>query len=137
MGWSSGGYHFDPVADGLIKHQVADEAVTEILADLIASLQGGDWDCAGESLGEYAKYPAIVEAFRRNGVWFNCNNTVQHEEESQHTPGHFPTRYCYLEWGHEGDHAEKQYSYGGPKLADFKWPQGTGEDGEAWWLESE
>jgi hypothetical protein len=68
MGWSSGNEIFDPVAWALMNNQVPEDAQTEILSVLIDRLQDGDWDTEDESLYEFRNFPAIVEAFRRNGI---------------------------------------------------------------------
>ncbi len=69
MGWNSANDIFDPVARRFILLGAEDDLVTtDILTVLIAKLQDRDWDTEDESLEEFRDYPAIVEAFRRNGV---------------------------------------------------------------------
>lgn len=97
MGWASGGEVFDPVALALINNRATDEMKTAVLTDLIAALQNRDWDTEGESLGEYQDDPAIVEAFRRNGVIIAC----QAENQDVHV-----TQWCTLERGHGGESHE-------------------------------
>jgi hypothetical protein len=99
MGWSSGGYHFGPVAEALIKLGASDEVKTGVCSALIESLQGGDWDTEGESLGEFQDDPAIVAAFREQGVFL--------EYCDERRPG-VPWRYCRDEAGHKGAHEDNQ-----------------------------
>src|SRR5690242_4742662 len=93
MGWASGGIYFDVVAYKLIEMDAPDEIVTEVCAALIEELRSGDWDTADESLGAFEAYPAIVEAFRQNGIWTNCHNRFKTDEMSWYM-------YCTLEKGH-------------------------------------
>ena len=72
MGWASGGDIFDPVADKLIDLGVEDQIKTQVLSTLIECLRNRDWDTEEESLGSYDDDPAIVEAFRRNGIVLRC-----------------------------------------------------------------
>lgn len=93
MGWASAGSIFDPVAQALITAGATDDMKTTVLADLIRSLQDGDWDTESESLDQFKHDPAIVEAFRRNGVYIHCD---AYDEEHDLD--------CNLETGHTGDH---------------------------------
>ncbi len=96
MGWASAGGIFDPVAKAMVEAQAPDEMKTAILSVLIETLRAGDWDTEHESLGEFQDDPAIVEAFRRNGVYENCDTDNPDEKWS----------WCRLEVGHEGDHSD-------------------------------
>lgn len=91
MGWASAGEIFDPVATAMIELNAPDEMKTEVLGKLIAALQGGDWDTECESLDCFADDPAIVAAFRQNGVILHCND----EQDGD---------WCELERGHDSDH---------------------------------
>lgn len=68
MGWASGNYIFDPVAQTLIASNAPDDLKTNVLEVLIGALQDSDWDTEGESLLTFADDPAIVAAFAANGV---------------------------------------------------------------------
>lgn len=68
MGWNSADEIFNPVAESLIKYDVPDAVITGVLSVLIKALQDNDWDTEDESLHEYKNDPAIVEAFRLNGI---------------------------------------------------------------------
>lgn len=95
MGWSSANGIFDPVAQKLAELGASDELVTGVLETLIEQLQGGDWDTEDESLERFADDEAVVEAFRRRGVYDRCGN-----EGSM-----LGTRtWCRLETGHDGPH---------------------------------
>jgi hypothetical protein len=72
MGWASGNYIFDPVARKARELGLADGQVTGLLAELIAQMQQADWDTEGESLDEFEDDPAIVAAFRQNGIIQEC-----------------------------------------------------------------
>ena len=97
MGWSGGDEVFDPVASALINSRATDTVKTEVLSELIAALQNRGWDTEEESLGDFQDDPAIVEAFRRNGVIIAC----QAENEDVHV-----TQWCALERGHGGEFHE-------------------------------
>jgi len=94
VGWNSANDIFDPVADALIEANVSDEIKTRILSILNSTLQDGDWHTEGESLGEYQDDPAIVQAFRQNGIVVHCsdeggpNGDWWCEEERNHTTDH-------------------------------------------------
>lgn len=129
MGWSSGGCYFSGAADQLIKHRkmgnVNDAAITDVLSALIYDLQQGDWDTEGESLGDYQEHPAIVEAFKLNGVYDECNNRYCPELQSYH-------HYCRRIRGHEGIHSTHK-DHGKNRWARHPavtWNQGQGEDDE-------
>jgi hypothetical protein len=68
MGWSSANEIFDPVVQAMVEAAVGTAATTRVLTVLIKALQDGDWDTEDESLELFKDYPAVVEAFRRNGV---------------------------------------------------------------------
>lgn len=68
MGWSSANDIFDPVARTFIKCDLPDDMKTRVLAVLIKALQDGDWDTEDESLDRFKDDPAIVAAFRANGI---------------------------------------------------------------------
>lgn len=68
MGWTGGDDIFEPVARVLVDSGVYDRAVTDVLEVLIRALRERDWDTEEESLGLFLDYPAVVEAFRRNGI---------------------------------------------------------------------
>lgn len=89
MGWASAGEIFDPVAQAMIDLGATAEMTTKVLSTLIAQLQEGDWDTEDESLGEFQDHPAIVEAFRQNGIVLPCD-----EQD------------CELGRGHGGDFHE-------------------------------
>jgi hypothetical protein len=89
MGWASANPIFDETARKMIELKAGDGIMTEVLSVLIHELQMGDWDTECESLGEFQEYPAIVEAFRRNGEILRC--------------GEQPGGWCELERGHQGD----------------------------------
>lgn len=97
MGWASAGYIFDPVASAMQRVGATDEQKTEVLSVLIKALHDGDWDTDGESLGEFEGDPAIVEAFRRNGVFVTCDDEYD---------GPDGWSYCEEERSHEGDHKD-------------------------------
>lgn len=97
MGWASAGEHFDVVADALIDCGAPDDIKIKVCSALIKSLHSGDWDTDGESLGQYADDPAIVQAFRENGVVIECHD--EYEPDSEWFS-------CELELEHEGDHHE-------------------------------
>lgn len=102
MGWASAGAIFDPVAQAMIELGAPDEMKIRVLGDLIGALQDGDWDTEGESLDEFQDDSAIVEAFRRHGVYVRCGELGSDE-------------WCELERDHAGDHAD---------YAGRRWPQG-------------
>lgn len=93
MGWASAGSIFDPVAQALIDAGATDELKTTVLGKLIKQLQNGDWDTEGESLDEFADDPAIVAAFRANGVVIHCGD--ENDE-----------RWCENERDHKDDHRD-------------------------------
>lgn len=97
MGWASASYHFDVVADALIETGAPDAVKTAVCSALIKSLHAGDWDTDGESLGQYQGDPAIVQAFRENGVVVEC-----HDEADINGLAYW----CSNERGHLGDHQE-------------------------------
>jgi len=97
MGWNSANEIFDPVAHKLIELDISDGVTTEVLTVLIKTLLDGDWDTPGESLDEFKADNAIVEAFRRNGIWEQC-------EDTKVTPGNWDE--CALEVHHEGLHQD-------------------------------
>lgn len=70
MGWSSGGYIFDAVADETIVQvetaACSEEAATAILASLAKELLDGDWDTEYESYGIYRDKPYIVAALKKH-----------------------------------------------------------------------
>jgi hypothetical protein len=68
MGWSSGGEIFNQVARSLIDGGASDGIKKYVLSELIAALRQGDWDTEDESLEEFSDDPAVVDAFRLNGV---------------------------------------------------------------------
>jgi len=90
MGWASAGAIFDPVAQALIDAGASDDLKTTVLAKLIGQLQEGDWDTEDESLDKFKDDPAIVAAFRQNGVVVLCDRET-------------PEQSCDLETGHDGD----------------------------------
>ncbi len=66
MGWSSGGYIFEVVADSVLplldQNKITEDGAMKIFVRLIQHLQREDWDTENESLGRYA-HPVITEAF--------------------------------------------------------------------------
>ena len=111
MGWASAGGIFVPVANKLVELGVFDDIRREVCSVLIATLQEGDWDTESESLGEFADDPAIVQAFRENGVYLiNC--------EAEHPDVKWC--WCRLEGGHESDHDDER---------GHTWPRTGGDDG--------
>lgn len=91
MGWSSANRIFDPVAQALITNDAPADMKTRVLTVLIKTLQDGDWDTADESLDEFKTDPAIVAAFRENGVYLTCDAEAD-------------DRWCEKERGHQGEH---------------------------------
>ena len=65
----------------MIELKAGDGIMTEVLSVLIHELQMGDWDTECESLGEFQEYPAIVEAFRRNGEILRCHEEFEADGE--------------------------------------------------------
>lgn len=106
MGWASASQYFDVVADALIESGASPEVKVAVCSALIKSLHAGDWDTDGESLGQYEGDPAIVQAFRENGVVVECN------DETHINSVWFG---CDKETGHVGDH-EESWSH-------VTWPQ--------------
>lgn len=69
MGFGSAGItFFNPVARSLIDAGASDEVKEKTLTDLIARLQGEDWDTEMDSLQLFLDDPAIVRAFANNGI---------------------------------------------------------------------
>ncbi|MGW3847158.1 hypothetical protein [Streptomyces fagopyri] len=69
MGFGSAGLtFFDPLARSLIEAGATDELKEKVLGDLIANLQGEDWDTELDSLQLFLGDPAIVRAFANNGI---------------------------------------------------------------------
>lgn len=68
MGWNSANEIFDPVAQALIDLGASNDVKVGVLSPLIYRLQQEDWDTESESLEWFEDDPAIVEAFRLNGV---------------------------------------------------------------------
>lgn len=68
MGWGSGYRIFNNVADSLIREDVPEGAVEEVLKDLIRTLREGDWDTELDSLQDYLHHPAVVRAFEAHGI---------------------------------------------------------------------
>jgi hypothetical protein len=95
MGWNSAGEIFNPVAQALIDTNAPDDTKTRVLGDLIKQLQSGGWDTEDESLERFTHDPAVVEAFRRNGVYVHCDAYDQSNDLD-----------CNLETGHAGDHRD-------------------------------
>jgi len=91
MGWASGGNIFDPVARSLIECGADDTTKRKALGTLIDALRDADWDTEGESLCEFYGDPAVVQAFRDNGIIRYCNVNDG-------------ALWCEKEWGHKGDH---------------------------------
>jgi hypothetical protein len=91
MGWASAGSIFDPVARTLIDRNIDDATKHAVLSSLIKALQDGDWDTEGESLDEFENDPAVVQAFRDNGVIAYCNTNQG-------------ALWCEKERGHDGEH---------------------------------
>ncbi len=87
MGMSQGNVPFDLVARELLAVGCDDATVTRVCDALIKGLQELDWDTEYESFLKFADRPAIVEAFRRNGVYAPCQRGA----------------FCALEDGHGGD----------------------------------
>lgn len=91
MGWASGGNVFDPVARSLVDCGADDATKRKVLGKLIDTLRDADWDTCNESLEEFEDDPAIVQAFRDNGVILYCNVNKG-------------ALWCEKEKGHDGDH---------------------------------
>ncbi|MFE6925966.1 hypothetical protein ACFVAV_33485 [Nocardia sp. NPDC057663] len=71
MAWNSAGDTvFGPVAEILLECDAPPEFITPTLTAVIHELFQNDWgyDGALSSLAEFAKYPAVVAAFRNNDV---------------------------------------------------------------------
>ncbi|MEU4648661.1 hypothetical protein [Nocardia fluminea] len=71
MAWNSAGDTvFGPIAEILLESEPSPEFITPILTVVIRELFRNDWgyDGALSSLAEFAKYPAVVAAFRANDV---------------------------------------------------------------------
>lgn len=96
MGWASAGDIFDPVAQALIDAGASDDIKRRTLSKLIRKLKDGDWDTESESLGQFSDDPAIVDAFRENGVVVACGDE----------DGPDGADWCELERDHEGDHED-------------------------------
>lgn len=107
MGWASGGEVFDPVARELQGAAAPVEVRERVCRVLIDALQNRGWDTEGESLGEFQDDPAIVRAFKANGVVLQC--LAEHETRPWQ---------CEREQGHVSDHRDYQGN---------TWPN---EDGE-------
>jgi hypothetical protein len=87
---------FDPVARAMKDAGAPAELKTRVLAALISALQYRDWDTEDESLGLFQDDPAIVEAFRRNGVILGCGAEPEGDAGDS----------CELERGHGGEFHE-------------------------------
>lgn len=59
MGWCSGTYIFDMVAESLLSDNPVDKK--EVLTRLANALEDQDWDCHGES--QYWDHPLVKEIF--------------------------------------------------------------------------
>ncbi|MEU4317640.1 hypothetical protein AB0F85_04495 [Nocardia fluminea] len=71
MAWNSAGDTvFGPIAEILLECDAPPEFVTSTLTTVIDGLFDNDWgyDGALSSLAKFAKYPAVVAAFRNNDV---------------------------------------------------------------------
>lgn len=97
MGWASASEHFDVVADALIDCGAPDEVKTAVCSALIRSLHSGDWDTSCESLGMFIDDAAIVEAFRQNDVFVECQSETSLDDKWY---------VCDKPDGHDGDHFE-------------------------------
>jgi hypothetical protein len=91
MGWASAGNIFDPVAQVLIDCGAPDDLKTRALGKLIDTLRDGDWDTCEESLEGFEHDPAVVQAFRDNGIVLHCNVNKG-------------ALWCEKEKSHDGDH---------------------------------
>jgi hypothetical protein len=99
----------------LIQAGASEDVQYEVCKALISSLQDGDWDTAGEVVGEYEEHPAIVRAFRANNVILTC--TSEYREDSEDRQQWFN---CDLEQKHTEDHEDTYYHR--------KWKHGEGCD---------
>ncbi len=73
MGWASANDIFDPVCEEVVRLTQKGDGMypidaTQILTVLIKQLQAHGWDTEGESLGEFARFPYVVEAFANNDI---------------------------------------------------------------------
>lgn len=93
MGWASASGIFDTIAQALIDSGADDTTKTSALATVIKTFRDEGWDTADESLDQFRHDPAIVEAFRRNGVVITCDAY----DDERHLG-------CELETGHDGYH---------------------------------
>jgi hypothetical protein len=96
MGWASGDQVFDPVARELIAAGAEADMKRRVLSVLIRQLRERGWDTEGESLGLFADDPAIVEAFRENGIVQNCGDEDGPDDSD----------WCSQELGHDGNHRD-------------------------------
>ncbi|MFF1701286.1 hypothetical protein [Streptomyces sp. NPDC058252] len=70
--------------------------MTKTLAKVIPNLRSEDWDTYDESLDVFSDDPAVVEAFRQNGIFLEYCEAEQ--------PGSPRWEDCRNEKGHDGDH---------------------------------
>lgn len=72
MGWSSGGYIFDPVCEALLDTDIAADKLEKVLTTLIKALQDGDWDTESESADAFENHQSsavVMKAFRNCDVF--------------------------------------------------------------------
>lgn len=78
MGWSSGGYVFDPVAETLREMDgIPDHDKTLICVALIKALEGNDWDTQDESLEHFQHAKFVVDAFAEAGVYTQGHRSLR------------------------------------------------------------
>lgn len=98
MGWGSPSRIFNDKAVALVNDGAPYKVITKTLAKMIASLLYSPygWDTVEESLADYAKIPAVVEAFRQNGIYLvKCDHLVWWLSSGET---------CEKQPGHEDDH---------------------------------
>jgi hypothetical protein len=103
MGWGSASGIFNDMADALIEAGASDEVITATLAKTIGNLRGDDWDTYDESLDAFSEHPAVVEAFRQNGIFLEYCEAEQ--------PGRPMWESCQNEKGHDGDHRYREKTW--------------------------
>lgn len=68
MGWGSGAYVFNGIADALIEAGASEEIKHKALSKIIGQLQQEDWDTEMDSLQDYLGDPGIVAAFADHDI---------------------------------------------------------------------
>lgn len=68
MGWGSGAYVFNGIADALIEAGASEEIKHKALSKVIGQLRQEDWDTEYDSLQDYLNDPGIVAAFADHDI---------------------------------------------------------------------